>query len=235
MEDYKADVFINELEQHQNENDVERMKRFFKDSDPHTLCLGLHMKTVFQTAKRFIKMPLSEIEKLLESPYYEVRMGAVSIMDFQAKQRKLSQDTRKALFDLYIHRHDRINNWDFVDRSAPSVIGKYLLDRPRDILYRLARSNNKWERRTAIVSTYAFIKQDELDDTFRIAELLIADEEELIQKAVGSWIREAGKRNNEKLKAFLDQYAHKMSRMTLRMAVEKFDNETKQYYLSILG
>src|SRR5690554_3838898 len=169
------------------------MKRFFKSSDPDTLCLGLNMRTVLQIAKQYISMPLSEIEKVLESPYYEVRMGAVSIMDFQAKQKKLSNDTRKALFNLYIRRHDRINNWDFVDRSAPSVVGTYLLDKPKDILYELAHSDNMWERRTAIVSTYAFIKNGDVENTFKIAEILIHDKEDLIQKAVGSWIREAGK------------------------------------------
>ncbi|MCM3760875.1 DNA alkylation repair protein [Alkalihalobacillus oceani] len=233
MNDYYAHDFIKELEKQRNEQNVEKMKRFFKSSDPDTLCLGLNMRTVFQLAKQFIGMPLSEIEKVLESPYYEVRMGAVSIMDYQAKQKKLSNDERKALFDLYIRRHERINNWDFVDRSAPSVVGIYLLDKPRDILYKLARSNNLWERRTAIVSTYAFIKKGEIEDTFKIAELLINDQEELIQKAVGSWTREAGKKDHHALKRFLDKHAATMPRVTLRYAIEKFDKETRDYYLAL--
>ncbi|MCM3713835.1 DNA alkylation repair protein [Halalkalibacter oceani] len=233
MNDYYAHDFIKELEKQRNEQNVEKMKRFFKSSDPDTLCLGLNMRTVFQLAKQFIGMPLSEIEKVLESPYYEVRMGAVSIMDYQAKQKKLSNDERKALFDLYIRRHERINNWDFVDRSAPSVVGIYLLDKPRDILYELAHSKNLWERRTAIVSTYAFIKKGEIEDTFKIAELLINDQEELIQKAVGSWIREAGKKNNHALKHFLDKHAATMPRVTLRYAIEKFDKETRDFYLAL--
>lgn len=205
MSDYKAQDFIKELEKHRNEQDVEKMKRFFKSSDSSTLCLGLNMRTVFQIAKQFIDMTLPEIEKVLESPYYEVRMGAVSIMDYQAKQKKLSNDKREALFDLYIRRHDRINNWDFVDRSAPSVVGTYLLDKPRAVLYDLAHSENIWKRRTAIVSTHAFIKKGEIDDTFKIAEILINDKEELIQKAVGSWIREAGKRDEQALKRFFER------------------------------
>lgn len=233
MNDHEAQDFIKELEKHRNEQDAEKMKRFFKSSDPDTLCLGLNMRTVFQIAKQFIDMPLSEIEKVLESPYYEVRMGAVSIMDYQAKQKKLSNDTREALFDLYIRRHDRINNWDFVDRSAPSVVGTYLVDKPRDILYDLARSDNIWERRTAIVSTYAFVKKGEIEDTFKIAEILINDQEELIQKAVGSWIREAGKQDEETLKRFLNEHAATIPRVTLRSAVEKFDKETRHFYLSL--
>jgi 3-methyladenine DNA glycosylase AlkD len=231
--DDKAKHFVKELEKHKNENDVEKMKRFFKGADKETLILGLNMRTVFKIAKQFENMPLDEIESLLESPYYEVRMGAVSIMDFQAKQKKVTEERRKELFELYVRRHDRINNWDLVDRAAPSVIGTYLHDKPKDILYDMARSKDKWERRTAIVSTHAFIKKGHLNDTFRIAELLVNDEEELIQKAVGSWIREAGKRDEEKLKKFLNQYAATMPRVTLRYAIEKFDKDTKKYYLSL--
>ncbi|XID94639.1 DNA alkylation repair protein [Paenibacillaceae bacterium WGS1546] len=233
MSDYTAQDFIEELEKHRNEQDVEKMKRFFKSSDPDTLAMGLNMRTVFEIAKKYIGMSLTEIEKVLESPYYEVRMGAVSIMDYQAKQKKLSGDQREALFDLYIRRHDRINNWDLVDRSAPSVVGTYLLDKPRDIVYDLARSDNAWERRTAIVCTYAFIKNGQYADTFNVAEILIDDQEELIQKAVGSWIREAGKYDEHALKRFLDEHAATMPRVTLRYAIEKLDKDTKDYYMSL--
>ena len=101
-------------------------------------------------------MPLDDVEKLLDNPFYEVRMGAVSIMDFQARQKRISDEHRKALFDFYIRRHDRINNWDLVDRAAPHVVGGCLADKPRDVLHQLAKSSNPWERRTAIVSTYFF-------------------------------------------------------------------------------
>lgn len=232
-ENLTADRFIHDLEQHKNEVEIEQMKRFYKGPAQDGLCLGLNMRTVFQMAKKYTDMPLSEVETLLESRYYEVRMGAVSIMDFQAKRKKTPDAQRKALFELYVRRHDRINNWDFVDRAAYSVVGGYLLDKPKDILYKLAHSEHVWERRTAIVSTYAFIKQREIEDTFRIAEILVNDKEELIQKAVGSWIREAGKKDETRLKRFLDEYAATMPRVTLRYALEKFDKETKKYYMSI--
>jgi 3-methyladenine DNA glycosylase AlkD len=149
--------------------------------------------------------PLAEIEKLLENKYYEVRMGAVSMMDFQARNKRITPEDRKALFDLYVRRHDRINNWDLVDRAAPYVVGGYLAEKPRDVLYRLARSRNPWERRTAIVSTYFFIRSGDLDDTFRIAEILVNDKHELVQKAAGSWVREAGKRDQKRLLQFLEK------------------------------
>ena len=101
------------------------------------------------------------------------------------------------------------------------------------ILYKLAKSENIWERRTAIVSTYAFIKKKQLDDTFKIAEILINDKEELINKAVGSWIREAGKKDEKRLKRFLDKHAGTMPRVTLRYAIEKFDKPTRAYYLNL--
>ncbi|WP_040978430.1 DNA alkylation repair protein [Oceanobacillus jeddahense] len=233
MTNHTADGFMQELKQHQNEAEIEKMKKFFKDSDENTECLGLKMRTVFQTAKKFIDMPLTEIERLLESNYYEVRMGAVSIMDFQAKAKKLPEENRQALYELYIRRHDRINNWDFVDRAAPSVIGTYLLDKPKNKLYEMAHSSNIWERRTAMVSTYSFIKTGNTKDTFSIAEILINDPEELINKAVGSFIREAGKKDEDKLKSFLNKYANTMPRVTLRYAIEKFDKSTKDYYLNL--
>ena len=115
-------------------------------------------------------MPPAEIELLLESDDHPVRVGAVSIMDWQARDRKTPAERRRELFDLYIRRHDRIDTWDLVDRSAIHVVGEYLVDKPRDILDELARSAKPMERRTAILSTYAFIRRNQLDDTYRIAE-----------------------------------------------------------------
>ncbi len=122
------------------------------------------MGQVFALAKEFMAMPLDEVEKMLESPIHEMRVGAVSIMDFQARNRKTDEKRRKELFDLYIRRHDRINTWDLVDRSAPYVVGGYLFDKPRRILYKLARSRRMPERRTAIVSTLYFIGKGDVEE-----------------------------------------------------------------------
>src|SRR5262245_16628895 len=113
-------------------------------SSDDTEFLGVRIGSIFPVAKQFAHMPLAEVERLLESPYYEVRMGGVSIMDFQARDRRLSPDQRQALFDLYIRRHDRVNNWDLVDRAAPYVVGGYLSDKSRAILLDLAKSPNPW-------------------------------------------------------------------------------------------
>ena len=203
---------------------VANVARFFwSDPNGHSAdnkVLGVSIGKIFPIAKRFAEMPLADIEKLLESRYYEVRMGAVSMMDFQARNKRITPQQRQALFDLYIRRHDRINNWDLVDRAAPYVVGGYLADKPRDVLYRLARSRNPWERRTAIVSTYYFIRAGDLDDTFGLAELLVNDEHELVQKAVGSWLREAGKQDQKRLVKFISSHPS-MPRPILRYAVEK--------------
>lgn len=154
-------------------------------------------------------------------------------MDFQARRKRTSADQRKELFELYLRRHDRINSWDMVDRAAPHVIGGYLADKPRDVLYKLARSVDVWERRTAIVATYYFIRQGEVEDTFAIAELLVDDSHDLIQKAVGGWIREAGKKDTPRLLAFLDDHAATMPRTTLRYAVEHLSDGRRAHYMQM--
>jgi 3-methyladenine DNA glycosylase AlkD len=195
--------------------------------------MGVPKGKVFALAKEFMSMPLDEIEKLLESPFHEARVGAVGIMDFEARNKKTPDSRRKELFDLYIRRHDLINTWDLVDRSAPYVVGGYLFDKSRKILFKLARSKNMAERRTAIVSTYFFIRQNDVDDTFRIAEILVNDEDKFIQMAVGGWIREAGKRDVKKLLGFLDKYAATMPRVTLRYAIEHLDKAKKELYMNM--
>jgi len=232
-----AKQFIERLKAHSSPDELKKIQRYFKsgegDYGEGDKFIGVRMGQVFALAKEFIEMPPGEIEKLLESPIHEARTGAVSIMDWQARNKKTPAARRKELFDLYIRRHDRINNWDLVDRSAPYVVGGYLFDKPRDILYKLARSRNVWERRTAIVSTYYFIRQGDVADTFRIGELLLNDDHDLIQKATGGWLREAGKKDRPKLLHFLDKHAATMPRTALRYAIERLDKKQRDHYLSL--
>ncbi len=233
MESLTAKAFIRKLQSLQSKAALENNQRFFRDEETPTKFIGIRMASLFTVAKDFTRMPLKEIEQLLTSNYYEARMGAVSIMDFQARDKKITSDHKNALFDLYINKHDRINNWDMVDRSAPHVVGGYLFDKPRKILYKLAKSKNPLERRTAIVATWYFIRQNDVQDCFDIARILVKDKHHLVQKAVGSWIREAGKRDRAQLLIFLDQYAAIMPREMIRYAVEKLDKDRKSHYLSI--
>jgi 3-methyladenine DNA glycosylase AlkD len=232
-----AAEFVEKLMSLRSAAELKKIQRYFKSGAGEygegDEFIGVRMGQLFSLAKEFQDLPPPEIEKLLESPIHEVRVGAVSIMDFQARNKKTAAERKKELFDLYLRRHDRINNWDLVDRSAPHVIGGYLCDKPRKVLYKLARSKNVWERRTAIVSTWYFIRQGDIDDTFQLAEVLLSDGHDLIHKAAGGWLREAGKHDRQRLLDFLNKHAAKMPRTFLRYAIEHLDKKTRDYYLGL--
>jgi 3-methyladenine DNA glycosylase AlkD len=232
-----ADEFIARLEAHRSPDQAHAYERAIKaDGDgggAGERFLGVPMREVFALVKEFIDLPPAAIETLLESQVHEVRVGAVSVMDWQARSKKTADERRRELFELYLRRHDRIDTWDLVDRAAPWVVGGYLADKPRDVLYELARSPNFAERRTAIVATYYFIRQGDLDDTFAIAELLLDDDHDLIHKAVGGWLREAGKKDRPRLLRFLDRHAATMPRTALRYAIEHLDEEQRAHYMGM--
>lgn len=232
-----AKEFAARLKAMQSQAELEKIQRYFKSGEGQygdgDVFMGVRMGSLFKLSEEFIEMAPGEIEKLLESPIHEMRAGAVSIMNKQGRSKKTPDSRRKELFDLYMNRHDRINNWDLVDLGAAYVVGRYLFDKPRKILYKLAGSKNMWERRTAIVSTSYFLMKKQVDDTFRIAELLIDDDQDLIHKAAGGWIRQAGKTDRKRLLEFLDKYAATMPRTFLRYAIEHLDKKQKEYYMSM--
>lgn len=232
-----AKNFTKELEKHQSDKELQKIQRYFKTGENEyghgDKFIGVKMGQVFAIAKEFGEMPIGEIEKLLESPIHEVRAGAVSLMDKASRDKKISQDRLKEFFELYMRRHDRINNWDLCDLGCLHMTGSYLFDKSRSILYKLAKSKNIWERRTAILSTCYFIRQGELDDTFKIAEVLVRDEEELIHKATGWMLRFAGTKNAKKLISFLDKYAATMPRTLLRYSIEHFNKKDREYYMNL--
>lgn len=236
-----AAEFVERLHEHCSAAQVEEYRRIFKaragEPNEGDAFLGVRMGQTFALAKEFIAMPLGEIEQLLESAFHEVRVGGLSIMDKQARRKRTPESCRKDLFDLYLRRIDRIDNWDLVDVCCPHVVGGYLFeyDQPRSVLYDLARSANIWERRTAIVSTGYFIRQGDVADSFAIAALLLADEHDLIHKATGWMLREAGKRDRPHLLAFLDTHAAMMPRVMLRYAVEHLDPEQRTHYMGMRG
>jgi 3-methyladenine DNA glycosylase AlkD len=224
-----AEQFIERLNALQSDEELRKIQRYFKTGKDEFM--GVRMGSLFALAKEFIEMAPDEIEKLLEHPIHEVRTGGCSIMDKQGRLKKTPESLRKELYDLYLRRHDRINNWDLVDLAAPYVIGRYLIDKPRDILYELAKSSDIWERRTAIVGSYYFIREDQVDDTFAISELLIQDPEDLIHKAVGGGLRWAGDHAPDRLIGFLDKHAATMPRVALRYAIEHFTPDQRAHYL----
>lgn len=186
---------------------------------------------IFKLAKEAILMPVPEVIELLKNKNQDQRLAAVAILDWKARDKKTSDLEKEDVYKAYIENHKWINDWGLVDRAAPYVVGGYLFKRDRKPLYNLAKSKDPMERRTAIVATYFFIRQNQIDDTFKIAEILVNDEDEYVQMAVGSWVREAGKRDQDKLIVFLDKYAHSMPRITLRYAIEKLPKQKRKHYL----
>lgn len=233
-----AKRFLVELKKIQSDEELRKHRRYFRfdpDNQPKdNYFIGVRMGDIFKLAKEFVDMPVGEIETLLESPIHEARVGALSIMGQSAKAKKLTEQRLAELYELYIRRHDRINNWDLVDLAAYYVVGKYLADKPRDILYNLARSKNLWERRSAIVATAHFIlKQKQVDDTFAIAEMLLDDKEDLVHKGTGWMVRAAGDVDRPRLIDFLDKHAATMPRVLLRYSIEKLDKKQREYYLGL--
>ena len=195
--------------------------------------IGVRMGQVFQLARQFAAMPIDEIERLLDSPVHEVRASGVSIMDKSARLARTPEDRRRQFYELFLRRTDRINNWDLVDLGAPYVVGRYLSDRPRDVLYRLARSDNLWERRIAIISTLYFVRRGEVTDALAIAAMLLEDRHDLIHKAAGWALREVGRRDRAAQLAFLDRHGASMPRTMLRYAIEHLDADLRAHYLGL--
>ena len=232
--------FFEMLSALRSDEELKKHQRYFKfvesDQNADDYFIGVRMGSIFELSKQFTDMPATEIEKLLESPIHEVRAGALSIMGQCAKGRKCTHERLKELCELYLRRHDRINNWDLVDLAAYHVVGRYLADKPRDVLYKLARSNNMWERRTAVVATAHFIlKQKQVDDTFAIAEILVHDEEDLVNKGTGWMLRAAGDVDRPRLLAFLEKYAATMPRVLLRYSIEKLDKADRERFMKMKG
>lgn len=195
---------------------------------------GARMGDIFKLGKEFADMPVTEIEKLMESPILKVRTGAMSIMGQYAKSKKCTPERLADLYELYIRRHDRINDWGLVDLAAYYVVGQYLADKPRKVLYELARSKNQWERRTAIVATAHFIlKMRQTDDTFKIAEILVHDPEKFVNTGTGWMLRAAGDIDGPRLIKFLDKYAATMPRILLRYSIEKLSKSERDRYMNM--
>ena len=183
-----------------------------------------------QIARQFRELPEAEWKKLLRDPHHECRLTALFIMTHQFERGDAA--TQDGIVDAYLALREHVNNWDLVDASAYKILGAWLVDRKdRGILYDLAQSDHLWSRRIAMVSCFAFIRENDLHDTFAIADLLLEDSHDLIHKAVGWMLREAGKRDEAALLRFLKPRYARMPRTMLRYAIEKFDRSTRTAYL----
>ncbi len=191
--------------------------------------LGLRVGKTRKIAKKFSAMALGGVKKSLYSKLHEERLAALLIL--VQKFEKGDEAAKKKVFDFYLANAKRANNWDLVDLTAPKIAGKWLLERDKGILYRLAGSDNLWERRIAVLSTSAFINRGEFEDCLKISEKLLHDEHDLIHKAVGWMLREIGKKDLAVEESFLKKHYNVMPRTMLRYAIEKFPEPRRKAYL----
>ena len=192
--------------------------------------IGVRVPVIRKVAKEFKGLPLAEVECLLHSPIHEERLAALVILVIQAA--KADATARKAIYDIYLANTKFINNWDLVDLSAPQIVGAYLAGKSRRPLYRLAKSPWLWDRRISILATFHFIRLGDFDDMLKIAETLLADDQDLMHKAVGWMLREVGKRDVAALEEFLGRHCRAMPRTMLRYAIEKFSERKRREYMA---
>jgi len=224
-----------ELNNLKNPQQAKNLQRFFKTGKGEyaqgDIFLGIKVPVQREVAKKYALLTYAEIQDLLNSKIHEHRLIALLILIQKYKKAKKDRLEQRRIFEFYLKNTQNINNWDLVDLSAPSILGEFLLKDGTEILTHLAQSNNLWERRIAIISTYSFIKKRRFGETLAISEILINDPHDLIQKAVGWMLRELGKKNKGMLELFLMQRYHKMPRVMLRYAIEKFPESERKEWL----
>jgi len=221
-----------------NPSKAKDLQRFFKTGKGHygegDVFLGIIVPEQRKIAVEFKDISLEEIENLLNSEIHEKRLIALLILIEQLKKAGKEKDEKlkEEIFKLYLKKahENKVNNWDLVDLSAPRIVGNYLLDKKRDILYELTKGN-LWEKRISVISTFAFIKNSEFNDSLKIAEILLNDKHDLMHKAVGWMLREIGKKDIRVLEEFLKKHYKNMPRTMLRYAIEKFDEKKRKMYL----
>jgi 3-methyladenine DNA glycosylase AlkD len=232
-----ATQVVKEIQALSNRGRAHDLQKFFQTAPGQygegDVFLGLTVPQVRTVAKEYKAISLNEIDLLIRSKFHEVRLCGLVILTLQYKAAK-ERKTKKKLFDLYMKAmtDGYINNWDLVDVTAP-IIGEYLIDSddPYVLLYKLAKSKSLWQRRVSMVFTFAFIRSGDIEPTFEMAEKLLHDKHDLIHKAVGWALREAGKLNGIALRNFLATHSHEMPRTMLRYSIEKFSERERKKWL----
>lgn len=191
--------------------------------------VGLTVPQMRSISKKYLDLKFTNLQTLLDSKIHEERFISLTILSEQYS--KSPDAVKKQIVNFYLKNSQKINNWDLVDTSAPYILGKYLLNKPKAILYKLASSNNLWEKRIAIVATQELIRNNQFADTLKISEILLKDTHDLIHKAVGWMLREVGKRDLKSELKFLDKFYLRMPRTALRYAIERFPSKLKAHYM----
>lgn len=223
------------IQSHANLKKAKLLQRFFKTGKGEyaegDIFLGLVVPVQRKIAKQFITLSLNDVSLLLKNPIHEFRLISLFILIDQYKRG--GERKKKAIFELYLKNTTYINNWDLIDLSAPSIVGEYLQDKDITTLYALAKSSSIWEKRIAMLSLFSDIKRQRFDRALSIAEILVTDSHDLIQKAVGWMLREIGKRGGLKEEEqFLKKFGKMMPRTMLRYAIERFPEKKRLKYLN---
>ncbi len=221
-----------ELENYGNPAKAKLLSGFFKTGKGEygegDVFIGVKVPEQRLIAKKYSALPLSDVQKLLSSKIHEHRLTALLIL---IQKYKKNPSERAKIVEFYLRNTKNINNWDLVDLSSHKILGDYLLDKDVSVLYKLAKSDNIWERRIAIISTAAFIGRHRFEHTLKIAKMLLKDTHDLMHKAAGWMLREVGKKNLEAELKFLDKHAPGMPRTMLRYAIERFAEPKKKHYM----
>ena len=225
-------AFKKELEKLKNPEKARKLAGYFKtgkgeyaDGD---VFLGIIVPKQRKLSLKYKDLSLNDIQTLLNSKIHEHRL--ISLFILIHKYKKANEKEKREIVDFYLKNTKNINNWDLVDLSAPNILGNFLADKSRAVLYKLAKGH-LWEKRIAVLATFAFIKNNDFKDSLRIAEILLKDKHDLIHKAVGWMLREIGKRNLKAEEKFLSRHCAAMPRTMLRYAIEKFDKRKREFYL----
>ncbi|MFZ4631768.1 MAG: DNA alkylation repair protein [Patescibacteria group bacterium] len=228
---------IKELRASENKPQASNLQRFFKTAKGQygygDVFLGLKVPVTRKIAKKYVSLDLDDVSKLLKNKYHEFRLAALLIL-VEKYEKTDDRKVKGNIVKFYLKHTTHINNWDLVDLSVAKILGNYLLleEGKNDILDKLAESKNLWERRMAMISTYAFIQKGRAEEALYLAKKLLKDEHDLMHKAVGWMLREVGKRvDRKKLLKFLDENVKEMPRTALRYAIEHLEPKNREYYL----
>ncbi len=229
-----AQIIRTKLQKLANKDKAKILQGFFKTGPGEygegDIFLGIKVPALRKLSKEHDGIPLNETVQLLKSSIHEERLLALLMLVHAFS--KGDEALQKKIYDLYLKHTRYINNWDLVDLTAPNIVGTYLLDKSKKPLYALAKSNDLWQCRIAIMATFSFIRQNDFDDTLKISNTLLTDEHDLIHKAVGWMLREVGKRSLVTEERFLQQHYKKMPRTMLRYAIERFPEAKRKKYLN---
>ncbi len=221
-----------EIKKQANPKQAVILQRFFKTGKGEygegDIFYGIKVPVQRTIAKRFKDLAFEDLKVLISAKIHEERLVAAFILVDQYK--RSDEKKKKIVFDFYLKNRKGINNWDLVDLSAPKIVGAYLIDKEKDLLYKFAVSKDLWEKRIAIISTQTFIREHFFEDTLNISEILLQDKHDLIHKAVGWMLREVGNRDLETEEEFLKKHYKTMPRTMLRYAIEKFPEQKRIGY-----